>query len=166
MSIWTFFAKLFKWVKNDADKIAVAITEGVQTALKSGVVGALADAISAIFPNVKHVPQDVVDELAKQIPRILASELALQGLPDNPTPDQVLAFENAVLEAFGVHDNKSKLYTVLGAQILGILKKYSDGSTPTFASLVTDLEDAYQLYLQDKADIEANTADNNDAVGA
>jgi hypothetical protein len=155
MSILTWFAKLFKWAKVDAAKIAVAITEGVQTALKSGVVGALADAISAVFPNVKHLPQDVVDELQKWIPKVLAAELALQGLPDNPTEQDILDFENKVMAAFGVHDNKSKLYTTLGAQVYGILKKYSEGTSPTFAQLVLDLEEAYQDYLKDKAEADA-----------
>jgi hypothetical protein len=155
MSLWTWLAKIFKSVKTDAAKIAVVITEDVQTLLKTGLAGELAKAISAIFPNVKNLPQEVVDTLQKTIPKILAAELALQGLPDNPTEQDILDFERKVLEAFSVHDSKSKLYTTLGAQVYGILYEYAHGKKLTFANLVVDLEEAYQDYLRDKAEADA-----------
>lgn len=159
MTIWQWFAKIFKSVKTDAAKIAVAITEDVQTALKSGVIGALADVISSIFPNVKHLPQDVVTELENIVPKALASELALQGLPDNPTEQDVTDFENKVLTAFNLHDDKSKLYSVLSAQIYGILLKHIGKTGLTFADRLADVEEAYQDYVKDKADIAAGTAE-------
>lgn len=154
--VGAWFAKVFKAVKTDGAKIAVAITEGIQGALKSGVVAALADLISGIFPGVKGLPQEIVADLNIWIPKILAAELAIEGLPDSPTEQDILAFENRVLAAFGVHDDKSKLYTVLASQIYGILKKHVDaGEAFTFASLVADVEEAYALYKQDVADQEA-----------
>ena len=56
-----------------------------------------------------------------------------------------------------VGNNKSKLYTVLASQIYGIIKVDLDAGTPlTFAELVKDVDEAYQLYLKDKADAEAD----------
>lgn len=150
--IGAWFAKAFKTIKTDGAKIAVAITEGLQEALKSGVVAAIADLVSGIFPNVKNLPQEIVTDLEKLIPKILAVELAIQGLPDSPTQQDVLDFEKRVLAAFNVTDDKSKLYSVLASQIYGIIQSHVGAGPYTFAELVNDVEKAYQLYLQDIQD--------------
>ena len=156
MSLWTWLAKIFHSIKVDGAKIAVAITEDVQTFLKSGVAGALANVISAIFPNVKNLPAEIVEKLQVLIPKILSAELAVQGLPDNPTEQDILDFETRVLAAFGVHDQKSKLYTTLSAQVYDILKQYTGDGKLTFAELVASVEQAYQDYVADKAAVDAS----------
>ncbi len=153
-----WIAKAFKTIKTDGAKIAVAITEGLQAALKSGVVAAIADLISGIFPNVKNLPAEIVADLEKVIPKVLAVELAIEGLPDNPTEADIADFEQRVLNAFSVTDKKSKLYTTLAAQVYGIIQSHVGAGEYTFAELVKDVEDAYQLYLQDKADTEADNS--------
>lgn len=156
-AIGHFFSNLFKDIKTDGDKIAIAITEGIQTALKSGIVTDLASVISGIFPGVKNIPQDLVVLLNNYIPKLLASELALQGLPDNPTAQQLLDFENAVLAAFNVHDDKSKLWTSIAAGVYGLLLDYQKIPNPTFADKVKVVEAAYQLILSLKTQQEAGT---------
>ncbi len=154
----SIFKKIGQWlhnvfttVKTDGAKVAIAITEGIQQAMKSGVVGFLADVISHVFPALHDVPEQVVAEINKLLPKLLAAELAVQGLPDSPTEQDILDFENRVLEAFNVHDNKSKLYTILASQIYGIIQKHTAGTPFTFAELVADVEEAYQDYLNDVA---------------
>lgn len=164
-AIGAWFAKAFKSIKTDGAKIAVAITEGLQTALKSGVVAAIADLIGGIFPNVKNLPAEIVADLEKLLPKILAAELAVEGLPDSPTQQDIADFESRVLAAFGVTDNKSKLYSTLAAQIYGIIQSHVGAGSYTFAELVADVEQAYQDYVADKAEQDAadgvpgNTAD-------
>lgn len=149
--IGAWIAKEFKSIKTDGAKVAVAITEGLQTALKSGAVTAVADLISGIFPNVKNLPAEIVADLEKYLPKVLAFELAIEGLPDNPTQQDFTDFEGRVLTAFGVTDSKSKLWSTLAAQIYGIIQAHVGNLAYTFAELVGDVEKAYQLYLSDKA---------------
>jgi hypothetical protein len=152
MSIFTkvgdWFAKVFKEVRTDGIKIAIAVTEGIKTALNSGIAGFLVQ----IIPGNSKIPQAIITELIQWIPKLLAAELALQGLPSNPTAQDILDFENRVIAAFGKVGDKSKLYTVLAAQIYGIIDtQVNAGSAFTFAELVEDVEQAYQDYQQDIA---------------
>ena len=150
--IEAWIAKEFTDFKSQGAKIAVAITEDIQTALKSGIVGGLADVVSAVFPSVKNIPQEIVAELQLIVPKILAAELALQGLPANPQPADLDAFATNVLASFNVKNNNSKLYTTLAAQVYGILQA---DTTDSFASLVNDVEQAFQDFQQDQADAQA-----------
>jgi len=108
-------SKAFKSIRTDGAKIAIAITEALQAALKGGTVAAIADLVSGIFPNVKNLPQEIIADLDILLPKVLATELAIEGLPDNPTEQDILNFEKIVLAAFKVQDDKSKLWTVLSA---------------------------------------------------
>ena len=90
MSIWKWIAGIFTSVKNDAAKIAVSITEGVQTVLKTGILKPVAELIDASLHT--HLGEDALALLDANINKILAVELAIVGLPDNPTPDDITAF--------------------------------------------------------------------------
>ena len=138
-----FFKKVFKKAKNFSSVVAVELTEELQTALKNGTADALAQIISATFPNTKNIPQQVVAELKIIVPKILAAELALKELPENPTEKDIKKFADAVLKAFNADNNNSKLWTTFGAQVYGILEQ---DKKRTFASLVRDIEEAYRLY--------------------
>jgi len=145
--------KVIHSVRLHADKVAISITETVKHMLDNGSLKFLADVVAAIVPSSKGLSEAVINQLNKSIPQILAAELAVQGLPDNPTEEDVLSFEKRVLDAFGVHDNKSKLYTTLSAQVYGIIKSDVDADKKlTFAELVEDVEEAYKDYLADKED--------------
>lgn len=138
-----FFKKAISKVKEFSGKFAVEATEELQKALKNGTADALAQIISATFPKAKDLPQKVVAELKIIVPKVLAAELALKELPENPTEKDIKKFADAVLKAFNVENNNSKLWTTFGAQIYGILEQ---DKKRTFASLVRDIEEAYQLY--------------------
>jgi hypothetical protein len=147
-SIGDWFAKVFKSVKEDGDKIAIAITEDLQTAIKSGVAQDIANVISAVFPSVKNLPSEIIAELQKILPNILAAELALQGLPDNPTPTDLQNFANAILKAVNLDNDNSELWTSTAAKVLQILENYLALPNKTFAELVSAVEDAFQLAKQ------------------
>ena len=67
----------------------------------------------------------MVDELKIIVPKVLAAELALKELPDNPTEKDIKKFADAVLKAFNVENNNSKLWTTFGAQVYGIVDRKS-----------------------------------------
>lgn len=143
-----WFKKVFISAQTKGDQIAIAITEDVQAALKSGIVDGIAEAISATFPSVKNIPETLVADLKVVVPKILAAELALQGLPANPAPADIQAFANSVAAAFNVNTNNSKLWTTFAAQVYAILQQ---DTTSNFASLVADVEQAYQDLQADQA---------------
>lgn len=146
-----WIGRVFKDGIKKAAPIAVTITEAVKIALNSNVAGFLVKMLDGITHS--HVPSDVLSEISKQLPKLLAVELAVVGLPDNPSEADILAFENRVLAAFQVYDNKSKFYTVFGAQVYGIIERTLEETPdvpPTFAEWVKAVEEAYQDYLRDK----------------
>lgn len=151
--VWSWLKGAFSYIKQDADKVAISITEEVKSLLDSGVVTAITDFIDAEFKT--QLGAEVVALLNRFVPKALAVELAIQGLPDNPTQADIRAFSDAIVKAFtGLGpQGKTKLYTTLAAQVYGIIETEVNKHQPvTFAELVSDVEDAYQLYLQDLAD--------------
>lgn len=149
--IGTWFAGAFKTVETDADKIAIAVTEGIKTALVSGVAGFIAEILDGLTKS--QVPTELVTLVQNNIDKLLAVELAIQGLPASPTEADILAFEQEVLKAFSVTSDASKLYTTIAAQVYGIIKTQADSGTKfTFAQLVEDVEEAYRDYQTDIAD--------------
>lgn len=152
-NLWSWFKNIFKNIIKHADAVAITVTEEIKAALNSGVAGFLASLVDQMTKS--HIAENIVDFLKKNITKVLAAELAVQGLPDNPTEDDILRFENEILMAFGKIDNKSKLYTTLAAQIYGLIDttlKTTPDTPPTFAEWVRVVEEAYQDYLQDKED--------------
>lgn len=145
----------FKWlgkviasgIKKEAP-IAVTITEAIKTILANPVAGFLENMIDAVTGT--GIAVDAANEVNAIIPKILAAELAIEGLPEEPTEADILAFEQRVLAAFDIKSNNSRLYTTLGAQIYGILQAAPDTK---FATLVDDIEKAYADY---QADLAAN----------
>lgn len=132
---------------------AVAITEEVKTIIGSGLIQGIAVFLDTTFKT--HLAEDVIAGLNKIIPHLLAVELAVEGLPDNPTEQDILDFETRIYTAFtGLPPlGQSKLFTTFGAQVYGIIKPQVDAGTPfTFFLLAKDVEEAYQDYLKDVAD--------------
>jgi hypothetical protein len=160
ISIWTWFKKNVIDHAKDAAKVAVTITETVKTLLNNPLTGFLLNLADGITHT--QLPTEVATFVNNQIPKILAVELAIEGLPDNPTEVDILAFEQRVLTAFSVHDDKSKLYTVLAAQIYRILKdKLADGKL-TFAEGVQAIQESWLAY---QVDLAANTGVVDAPVG-
>ncbi len=150
--VLAWLGKAFKNVIHSAGPVAVTITEAVKAALTSQATGFLAKLIDDLSGS--HIAEDVLKVAQPWITKLLAAELAITELPDNPTEQDILDFERRALDAFNVHPNHSKLYTVFGAQLYGIVQK-TFGETPekppTFAEWVKALQEAYDDYLADKA---------------
>lgn len=149
-NVGNWLAKTFTNIKDNADVVAITITEAVKATLLDGVLPAMATVIDTAFKTT--LAADVVAILNANINKILAVELAIQGLPDNPTEADVEAFSERVVQAItGLNaTGKSKLYTTLAAQVYGIIETEINNNEPmTFAKLVDDVEEAWQDYQAD-----------------
>jgi hypothetical protein len=161
MSIFTkigaWFAKVFKVIAVDADKFAITVTEYIKQGLDTGILGAIAKGLDSI---TGHVSTEVLAFLQAEIPKALAVELAIQGLPANPTADDIATFEKEILTAIGGKDlvSKSKLWTTFSVQVFTLVQTAlkANNDTLTFAQIVSLIEQAYQDYVQDQADPSLN----------
>lgn len=158
MSVVTVFLQAWSWFKKNfidhiqsAAPVAIFITETVKTILANPEVGFLLTLANSITGT--NLPTAIANDITAIIPKVLAVELGIEGLPPNPTPDQILAFENAVMKAFNVNSNNSKLYTELAAQIYGIIQTAIASGVNNFATWVTAVE---QMYLDYQKDLGAN----------
>lgn len=166
MSLISILTSAFNWLKKgfvshivDADKVAVTITEMVKTLLANPVTNFLENVADSVTGT--QVPTNIANDINAVIPKILSVELAIEGLPDNATPQQILAFEQSVLKAFSVNANNSKLYTELGAQIYGIIQTTEATGNANFAGWVTAIETTYTDYQKDltvNATVVSNTS--------
>lgn len=156
----------FRTIKQDGAKIGVSILEGYKTDVENGVIPCIATIIDVIFST--HVAADVVAGLNKEVPKLLAGALLVEGLPDNATPDQLEAFNNAAYTAFtGLPANaKSRFYATFSADIYAFVQTLSaDGGKLTYAELMAASQKAYQDIKKAEADEAASkleSAQTND----
>lgn len=129
MSIFSstgFLGKIWAAIKGAVTKVQVVllpegilITEAVNNALKSGIV---TDLVEAISPKLENIPAAVLAEAQVLIPKILASELGLQALAANATPQDAADWAQSAITAFaGVSSNlvaSSKIWTNLAASLV------------------------------------------------
>lgn len=157
----SIFTRAWKWLKHAVSQgeqkvipIAIAITEGVKTALDSGVPDFIAKFVETIFPQVHNLPDELLSVIKENIVKVLSAELAIQALQGTPTPEQIQEFEAAVLNAFGLHDKKSKLYMEMAVQIAQDVDAFTKGGTVnnTFAQWVIEIEQEYQKMKQLETD--------------
>lgn len=147
ISAWSWFKKIFVSHTESAASVAVVITESIKAILSNPIAN--------VFENIADVvthttlPTNIATIINNVIPKILAVELAIEGLPDNPTEDQILAFEQSILKSFDVTSNNSKLYTVLSAQVYGIIQKTLQTTPGKFANWVNAVQLAYIIYKSD-----------------
>lgn len=156
MSIISLLTQAWTWLKKNyidhiqsADKVAIVITETIKTLLANPVTGFFINVADTVTGT--QIPTAIANDVNALIPKILAVELAIEGLPDNPTADDILAFEKRILDAFNVTNNNSKLYTELAAQIYGTIQTHIDSGTINFAGWVDAIETAYIDYQKDLA---------------
>ena len=144
-SIGSWFSKTFNNIKDDGAKVAVSIVQSVKLALDSGLVTVL----TQLIPG--DLDDKIVAVLQKAIPSILADLLALEGLPDNATPDQIQAFILSVTKSIGGKDwqAQSEFWTRLGVELFKEIQTDLDASTSgnlSFAQIVQLIEETYQEY--------------------
>jgi len=161
LSVFKWFGKVFVDHAKSAAAVAVTITEAVKTVLDSAPAKFLEGVADAITHT--NLATDAANVVTATIPKILAVELAIEGLPENPTEADIEAFEARVLTAFKVNPNNSKLYTTLAAQVYGIVQKTA--TNPTFANCVAAVEEAYQDYLADVAAQKQQATEEQNNIG-
>lgn len=150
---WSWFKKTFVDHIQSAATVAVTVAETVKSLLASKEASILENVADAVTGT--QVPTAIANDINAAIPKILAVELGIEGLPDNATPEQIAAFEQAILGAFNITNNNSKLYTELAAQTYGIIQAHIDNGTTNFAGWVAAVE-AASVDLQN--DLAANPA--------
>lgn len=159
-NLWTVIKNFFKKGEKKFAHLAVAILEDIKPALNSQVLGFLAGVVDSLTRS--NIAQDIIDIVNKNLPKVLATALALEGLPDNPTAEDILKFEQSVLDAFGKLDKASKFYTIVAADTYGIFKATFDKTpdvAPTFFELADAVQQAFKKFEDDKA---ANEVANQD----
>lgn len=149
LGVFSWFKRTFIDHLKSTASVAVTITEAVKVILASPGAVFLENLADTILHT--QLPTQVANVLNSAIPKILVFELGIEGLPDNPTEQDVLAFEQSILKAFNVSSDNSKLYTTLAAQIYGIIKTTSETTPGHFADWVNAIEEAYLDYQKDLA---------------
>lgn len=154
MSLISDITDAFSWLKKtfidhiqSAAQVSVTVTETIKTLLANPITGFLENLADAVTGT--QVPTNIANAIVGIIPKILAVELGIEGLPANATPAQILAFEQAVMTAFNVTSNNSKLYTEIAARVYGIVQANIANGTTNFAAWVTAVEAAYADYQKD-----------------
>ena len=146
-------------LKVDIAPVIVAITGGINTALSSGILGSIAGVLESILPALGHLPEDLIAEAKIWVPKLLATALAIEGIPDNPTQQDILDFEKRVMDAFNIVSDTSKFYTTFAADMFGIIQKFSTDTAPkTFAQKVILIENIFLAYKSDVLDPKAVVA--------
>ncbi len=151
-------ANLFKSFKKGVAKTAVSITEAIKTATEGSIVKTLASFIDGALNT--HLAEDARLLINKLALKALAVELAIEGLPDNPTEDDITSFEEDVITVVSglTPSQSSKLWTTLAAQVYEHIKEaLGNDDVITFAEIVNVVEESYQDYIKDKADSESDS---------
>ena len=147
----TWLARTFRSFKTDSARVAVAITEGLQTSIRLGTLSTITHTISWIMPRTGKLPPGVIDQLEKAFLAILAIELGIEGPHDPASEEDFQDFGDRVMMAFNTRDDNSKLWTTLATQIYAAIKRYVGQPSIPFSQLVSDVEKAYQDLKADQA---------------
>ena len=151
---WNWLKKAFhslgEFFSQHVAPMAVTVTNVIKHALDSGELGFIAKIVDGL--TGAKVGSEIIGVIKLALPKVLAFELAIQGLPTNPTEADIEAFEQRVLDAFQVHFQKDKVYTTLTAQIILEVKALLGDGKISFAEAVQLAEDIYQKYKEDLAE--------------
>ena len=145
-----WFAKAFTTIETDVVPVAITVTEQLKAALASGATDLVEKAVDGLIGK-PGLAEEVVGLIKLVIPKVLAVELAIQGLPINPTPEEVATFTQNVIAAFTPLTAKDKLYTTLAAQIVADVQAEQNLPGSTWAKIIAVCEEAYQQYQSDSA---------------
>lgn len=165
MSIWTWFGGIFHSIKVKIAPIIVSILQVIKDGEESGIFDAIAQFIDKALKS--HVAEDVNAIVKKNVYNGIALFLAIEGLPDNPTDEQIKAFVSAATTALvgkvAAESVKGKVYQDFGIHLYDIIKREIDaskvsGHAVTANQIAGDIEEAYQDYLAAQAQIAADLA--------
>lgn len=167
MSIWTWIGGIFHSIKVKVAPVVVSILEVIKGAEESGVADAISKFVDGVLKT--HIAEDVNALIKKNIYTAIAAFLGLEGLPENPTDDQIRAFVALATTALAgkvtAESIKGKVYQDFGIQLYDIIKREVDASklshNPVTANQIAiDIEEAYQDYVAAQAQIAADAAAN------
>lgn len=148
-AIGHWFAKAFANIKKDAAPVAITITEYLKNAVDSGLLKTITDLIPGKMDDA------VLEILKVALPKALAIELGLKGLPDNATPEQIQEFILSIEQAIGGKSwqQKSAFWTKYAVEVYSIIETQINNSPDhenlSFAQIVKIVQDAYEAYRQD-----------------
>ena len=145
-----WFAKVFVTIEHEVSNImplAVSITEKLKTALESGAVDFVEKAIDG-FVGRPGVAEEAVGLAQLVIKKVLPIELAIQGIPTNPSPEDVSKFAQQVISSFTTLTTKDKLYTNLAAQIYRDIQAQKNLPITPWAKAIAVIEEGYTQYKE------------------
>lgn len=154
--IGAWFAKAFSYIKNDADAFAVTLTQALITASTNGLLKTIGDFIDSTFKT--QIGDEAATWLKTALPKLLATELAIEALPDNPTLQDETDFANRIAAAVSGKSASSEFKTSLAANVYIAIETdlNQNGNKLTFATGVKIVEDAYQAWQAYQAEQNAN----------
>lgn len=156
-----------KVIKINVVPVVITIVEGIKKAEDNGILPAIATVLGSVTDNLSIT---INNDIEAYIPKALAFLLGVEGLPENPTTDQVKAFETAILTAIGGLNfvAKTQLWSTLGAQLYTLINDaingLAAGTSLTFAKIVALVDDGYTDYKQDV--LALNTSVIDEAIPA
>lgn len=146
-----FFADAWAWEQKDGAKLAVAIVQETKTILTSNAAGMVASIADGLLHT--QIPTEILEAVKAGLPNAMAIAAGIQGLGPQPTDAEILDLEQRVLAAFNASDDNSRFYTVLGTEVLRIIRKYTQpGVVFNFFDFSNDLQTAYKTFEAAKAE--------------
>lgn len=149
MSVWTWLGNIFHDVKVKLAPIIVGILQAVKGGETSGVLPAIANALS---PITKGLSVTVNNLLSANINNALAAFLGIEALTSSPTEAQLDAFGLLVMTAIegkkATEDVKGQTNVLLGAILYTTIAntigadKIADLKV-TAGQIATDVEESY-----------------------
>lgn len=133
--------KLFAHIDDNLIQAAVKITE----AIKDGLYSPLTGWITSVIPG--DIDDKIVAWAKPAILKVLASELLLKDVVDNPTEEDIQALGEEIRQAFGglPDDKKGKFYTSVAAE-LGVFFHEQAGTKITFGEAAAEAEILWQKW--------------------
>lgn len=145
--VWAWLKAEFKHITQDLDKVAISVTQQIKNAAESNAAGFIAKTIDGLRGT--GIAEEVLGIVKLATSKALAIELAIAMPAGDVTTDEFLAWEQKVLDAIGVHKDKSVIWTRVSATVIRDVQAFTqDGSAVTFAEAVIIAENAYQASKQ------------------
>lgn len=169
MSIWTWFEKVFDEAELKVNRVVVSILQAVQGLEDSGVLPFIAKILDKA---TGHLSTEINEGVKKAVTAGLVTELAIAGLPANPTEQDIKDFDSRVISAFAgkkaAQSMPGQVVSQLGAQLYNIIHTsigQAVGKPLTCAVIITDIEQGFQDFLQDEASANAAQTDDPETQG-
>lgn len=152
----TFLVGEFEVLKGEIAPAVVKAITAVQTAEASGVVPAIAAALS---PLTKGLSVTINNYIEANLPKALAIAIGLQGFPDSPTQADITNLGQEILTAWGGPSLAAKgtIPTNLAGQVYNLIQTAIAGNagtaqagTLTLGQIIVLVEKAFEELTADQ----------------